>query len=457
MIFLRSIRSKLIFLYIITILLVTTGALQVTGSVVRESAVSDIVRRGFSIGDALIKGVEGLPLTKRGRLWELLGSKFHEYGEEALFIAAVDRTGTVRAHTNGGMAGMPFEIPDGTVLSTRDDGSSVRKTIRAGVSDYEFKFPLHMGDTVVGNIYLALDAYYVSSAQNRTRTKIFTMAGAALVLGLLVITLISTTMTTPLKKLSEGVSRLPDLDRTEEIKVFTKDEIGELTRAFNEMSQTILDQKSKLKENAQEIEEAYIATLRLLATVIDAKDHYTRGHSARVANLSVLVGQSMGLDEETLKDLEVSSMFHDVGKLRIPDSILNKSEPLSPSEYKEMMNHAASGAEILGMVSSLHKYIPAAMYHHERYDGSGYPEGLKLDEIPLIASIISIVDAYDAMVTSRPYRPAMMREEAIAELKRCKGTHFHPDITDHFISVLDRLGAQYHVTSRWDIRKIRNL
>jgi HD-GYP domain-containing protein (c-di-GMP phosphodiesterase class II) len=131
-------------------------------------------------------------------------------------------------------------------------------------------------------------------------------------------------------------------------------------------------------------------------------------------------------------------MFHDVGKIRTPDYILNKESPLTEDEFVHMMRHTVDGADILKVVDSLHKHIPATLYHHEWYNGGGYPEGLKGNEIPLSAAIISISDAYDAMTSSRPYRKAMSREEALQELLRCRGTQFAPHMVDAFVEVLNK-------------------
>ena len=192
-----------------------------------------------------------------------------------------------------------------------------------------------------------------------------------------------------------------------------------------------------MQKYAKEIEVAFVSTIRVLSAAIDARDKYTFGHSERVAQLSILLGKRLGLTNEELKDLEISCLFHDVGKIRTPDHILHKGGPLTNKERLSIMKHPEDGAEILKLVESLHKHIPAVMYHHEWYNAEGYPEGLKGDEIPLFASIISIVDAYDAMTTSRPYKDARSKEEAMEELKNCSGKQFAPHITKSFIEMLE--------------------
>jgi putative nucleotidyltransferase with HDIG domain len=179
-----------------------------------------------------------------------------------------------------------------------------------------------------------------------------------------------------------------------------------------------------------------MATVKVLATAIDARDSHTLGHSARVARLSRLLGERLGLGYEELHDLEMACLFHDVGKIRTPDHILHKEGRLGHEEYALMMKHTDDGADILRLVDSLHKHIPSVLHHHEWYNGEGYPARLCGDDIPLFAAIMAITDAYDAMTSSRPYKNIRTKEDAIRELKAFRGIQFNPKLTDHFIEIL---------------------
>jgi HD-GYP domain-containing protein (c-di-GMP phosphodiesterase class II) len=202
------------------------------------------------------------------------------------------------------------------------------------------------------------------------------------------------------------------------------------------MAMTIRAQRESLEGSACELEESYLSTVRILAAALDARDNYTLGHSARVAMLSLRVGRRLGLGAGVLKELEMACFLHDIGKIRVSDHILNKPAPLQADEIRLIGLHPDQGAEILGLADSLHKYVPVVRHHHERYDGSGYPAGLKGEEIPLFAQIVAIADAYDAMTTSRPYRPGRSRDEAIGEILAFRGTQFAPHLTDLFIEAL---------------------
>ncbi len=182
----------------------------------------------------------------------------------------------------------------------------------------------------------------------------------------------------------------------------------------------------------------FIDFINALTSAIDAKDPYTNGHSKRVTEYSLAVAKEMGFNEEELEQLEYLAVLHDVGKIGIKDSILNKQAPLDDEEYTEMKTHSLIGSKILVEMKSLKELAKGAKYHHERYDGKGYFEHLKGDEIPLEARIIAVADTYDAMTTDRPYRKGLEHEVAMEEIIRCSGTQFDPEVVKHFISAMEK-------------------
>ena len=193
----------------------------------------------------------------------------------------------------------------------------------------------------------------------------------------------------------------------------------------------------ELAESNQKLEQAYLDMIQTLRYTVEAKDPYTRGHSDRVSEYSVLIGEKMGLPEENIKTLRVGGLFHDIGKIGIPDSILLKTDKLSDDEYSEIKNHPSIGAHILGAASIFKNIIPIVKYHHERFDGRGYPSGLKGDEIPFLARIAAVADTFDAMTSKRSYRNALDLQFVKEEIQRCKGTQFDPQIADVFLDILD--------------------
>ena len=192
----------------------------------------------------------------------------------------------------------------------------------------------------------------------------------------------------------------------------------------------------ELKNTNEMLEKAYLESIETLRYTVEAKDTYTRGHSDRVSEISVLIGKKMNLPESDLKILQVGGIFHDIGKIGVPDSILLKEAKLTDDEYSEIKNHPSIGAHILSTASIFRDIIPIVKHHHEKYDGNGYPGRLKEEEIPYLARITAIADSFDAMTSRRTYRNALPLETVIAEFERCKGTQFDPELTDAFLDIL---------------------
>lgn len=187
----------------------------------------------------------------------------------------------------------------------------------------------------------------------------------------------------------------------------------------------------------EELESSYLSAVKTLANSIDAKDAYTSGHSERVARYALETGRLMGLDGDDLKSLHIGALLHDIGKIGISEAIITKNDRLTAEEYEIIKTHPARGATILEPAVFLSEKIPLIRYHHERYDGNGYPEGLKGDEIPLLARIVCVADSFDAMTSKRAYRDVMSLDDAREEILRCSGTQFDPDIVAAFMKLLD--------------------
>lgn len=180
-----------------------------------------------------------------------------------------------------------------------------------------------------------------------------------------------------------------------------------------------------------------------LVRAVDRRDHYTKAHAERNAELATLLGQTLGLSSEPLSALRIAGLLHDIGKIGIPDRILRKAGDLTDREREAMQQHVLLSERIIAGVPHVQEVLAAASSHHERFDGEGYPRGLKGDQIPLLGRILAVVDAYAAMTEDRPYRKALSREEAVGELRRCSGTQFDPAIVRVFISdILPRIESR---------------
>jgi len=202
------------------------------------------------------------------------------------------------------------------------------------------------------------------------------------------------------------------------------------------LSSDVLKPDSSLIGIELEARPRALSIIYALAATVDAKDSYTYGHSRKVSEYAVAVAEKLNMSQEKLSTVRAASLLHDIGKVGVPDSILNKKEPLTDEEWKPIKSHPKLGVEILRHVIDLANCLPAILHHHEHYDGRGYPSGLKGDQIPLEARILTVADSYDAMTSPRPYREQLPMEEAINELKRCAGTQFDPEIVDIFCELI---------------------
>lgn len=194
---------------------------------------------------------------------------------------------------------------------------------------------------------------------------------------------------------------------------------------------------TKLSDTYEKLEQAYLESIKTLRYTIEAKDMYTRGHSDRVAAYSVLIGKKLSLPENDLKTLEIGGLFHDIGKIGVPDSVLLKEARLTDEEYSQIKQHPNIGVHILSNASIFDDILPIVEHHHEKYDGSGYPGKLSGNDIPYLARITSIADSFDAMASKRAYRDSLELSTIISEFKRCRGTQFDPELCDLFLDILE--------------------
>ncbi|MGA9997068.1 MAG: HD domain-containing phosphohydrolase [Pyrinomonadaceae bacterium] len=200
----------------------------------------------------------------------------------------------------------------------------------------------------------------------------------------------------------------------------------------NYLESLVKQRTNELEDALGSLEEAYRSTLKALTTALETRDHETHGHSERVVIFSLRLGREMGLSKEEMNALEFGSLLHDIGKIGVPDAILRKPASLTDQEWTRMKEHPLHGQQILNGIEFLEGAARVVAQHHEKYDGSGYPLGLKGEEIDLNARIFAVADAFDAMRSDRVYRKGRSYEEALEELERCAGAHFDPTVVDAF-------------------------
>lgn len=225
-------------------------------------------------------------------------------------------------------------------------------------------------------------------------------------------------------------------------KTFSKEDLAMFISIANHAATYI--QTARLFE---EVEKLSFSTIKALVQAIEAKDLYTRGHSVRVTELAVMLAKEIGLGDRDLRILQTAALLHDVGKIGISENILLKPEKLTDSEFQKIKQHPAIGAAILQPIAGLAESINIIYHHHERFDGAGYLEGLRAEEIPLSSRILAVCDSFEAMTSDRPYRKGLSFEEAMEEMRRVAGTQLDPKLVDGLIHVLDKKHVRDQIES----------
>jgi len=266
------------------------------------------------------------------------------------------------------------------------------------------------------------DRAYAAAIQMRNHAAIF--VGVVTLLAAFLGTLFAGQISKPIQQLAEGARRLAGGEYATRVSVKSENEVGVLADAFNQMGGEIEKAIEEIRQAAAKNKELFVGSIRMLANAIDEKDPYTRGHSERVAYYSMVTAKYLGMSPEEVERVHLSGILHDVGKIGIEDKILRKAAALTDDEYEIMKQHPTKGAHILAAVPMLKDMAGAGLQHHENWDGSGYPDGLKGEDIPLLGRIVSVADAFDAMTTDRPYSKAMTYEAAIARLRFLAGKKF---------------------------------
>lgn len=433
-----SLRFKIAFFTVLLLTCISFILCIMTIKIMDNYILNEIIKRGESVGKSIAASAGYNLLAK-----DLLGLDTLVYNAKASnrdmpYVAIVDSNMKAIVHSDAPLIGETMVITHGRLFRRTADGTTVRELSESSGTIFEIVCPIIFMKRPLGNVVLGINRSVLIEAEKKITNRILIIFGIIVVLGTFASSLLASFLIKPIKELSAGVNELKEGSANKQLIIYSQDELGHLTRDFNEMSARIAEQRGKLNKYSHDLEEAYVSIVKVVAAAIDARDSYTHGHSARVAQLSCLIGRQIGFANEDLTDLEVACLFHDVGKIKTPDSILLKPGKLSPAEYNEMKCHVEYGADILSWAPSLAKYIPPTRHHHEWHNGQGYPDRLAGDDIPLFAAIITIADTFDAMTSDRPYRKALSEESALKEIRRMSGIQFRPSLVEIFIDLMEK-------------------
>jgi len=270
------------------------------------------------------------------------------------------------------------------------------------------------------------------------RRQTFRLGLLLVILSVVVGFLAAKTITRPLDLLTQTARSIANRDFTQRAEINSRTEIGELASTFNQMAEDIQRYIGDLQLASEQNRQLFIDSIEMIAAAVDAKDPYTKGHSGRVSQYSVILAAEMGLPEDEIDKIRISATLHDVGKIGIEDRVLKKPGVLTTEEFEIMKRHTVMGYEIVRQVKQLTEMLPGIRWHHEALNGRGYPDGIKGDEMPLMVRIISVADTFDAVTTDRPYQAGSEFPRALEILRKHAGTKYDPIVVDALDSALNK-------------------
>jgi putative nucleotidyltransferase with HDIG domain len=434
----KSLRGKAT-LYVLLLLAGTVvAAYAITLRTMNGHVREEIVKRAESLSRSIASAAGYNLILDDVLALDNMVFKIKDSNPDILSIAIVGPDKKAIVHSEAERAGTVLEPSQGRIVGRGVDGTWIKEIGPRAAASFAVESPIVFMDKNLGSVVLDVDWSVLAAARADAKGKLLAIFGLIFALGVGTSVWLSSSLTRPVKELASGVEELKRGQRSKPLQVYAEDELGRLTASFNEMTELITGQRERLGQYAHELEEAYVSTVRVLGAAIEARDHYTLGHSTRVAGFAVELARTLGLGPDKVEEIEIACLFHDVGKIKIPDAILHKKGRLDPREFMEMRRHPEYGAEILSKSRTLIKYIPAVRHHHEWYNGSGYPDGLSRDMIPDEAAIISLADAFDAMTSDRPYRDALATERALTIIRESAGKQFHPDFSRVFLEINEK-------------------
>jgi HD-GYP domain-containing protein (c-di-GMP phosphodiesterase class II) len=389
-----------------------------------------VVDNGATIGT-----VEAIVSLRR------ISERIRDEGKGDVTAFLVDRNGRVLLHSE---AAVEVRHPDLSYLKIVQEFSKAPVRLTIAYEDKRGGEPETMLGTVApigrpdwGVVVQKPEKLAYASVSTMVRATI-TWISIALVLAILAAIVFASGIAGPVRVLVRRTREIANGNYHQRVELKTRNEIGELAENFNAMSGAIETAIEQLKKAAHENHLLFINSVRMLAAAIDAKDPYTRGHSERVARYSIAIGKNLGISEQDMRNLRISALLHDVGKIGIDDRILRKPGALSEDEFEVMKGHPAKGAAIMSGVAQLIDIVPGMKYHHEKWSGGGYPDNLAAEEIPMQARIVAIADTFDAMTTNRPYQKAMEVAYVVEKIRSFAGTRFDPLVVEAFASAVQR-------------------
>ena len=378
------------------------------------------------------RSVVGVDPTSEQQLWNA--------GLPIIFV--VDQSGTALFHPDSALVDSKRPMTDLKIVEEwRQSNSQIQSGLVPFTAQYNEQSHAMIGaystaqlgkNMRLGVITMQDESKALASVgEMRWQTWIISLAFAFL--ALIVGSVAARALTKPIHDLSVAAENIAGGDLSTRVDARNITEIGALGASFNTMADELEDHIARLAKAAAENRELFVGTVKALSAAIDGKDKYTRGHSERVARISVAIGRQMDLPEDELETLRISALLHDVGKIAIDDSILKKPAALTDEEFAIMKTHPQKGYKIMSQIPAMKDFLPGMYMHHEMVNGQGYPQGLKGDQIPLQAKIVSVADTFDAMTIDRPYSKGMLLDEALERIRTFIDTRYDANVVEALV------------------------
>jgi HD-GYP domain-containing protein (c-di-GMP phosphodiesterase class II) len=424
-----KIRSQLI-LGIIAIVILSVTATTVV--LVRDAG--EIIQGQINEKAVIIinyfKGVSAEPLLNNDEV--TLNTYLNEMisTEGLVYLIITGRDGDVKAGNDSSLlgAGLKNRLPQ--IVTGENNVSLKYKGRDYSVIAFSGTVDVKAGHskTEVGKIYAGFDNEYVKEKLFKVYVKSAGIAAGVIIISILFVIALMHRVMNPLNNLVSGTNKIAAGDLSYKIKISAGNEFQELANSFNGMT-------DKLKDY-------YDGILNAFTVAVDTQDKYIPAHAKRVSKMALKTAVAAGLSPKRAENLRVAAILKDVGNIGVKRRILDKKDPLTADDVLEIQKHPEIGAKIIKNIDALKDVVPIIVAHHERFDGNGYPDGKKGEEIPVEARILAVADAYDAMTTEREHRKALDKEEAVYELRLNKGKQFDPVITERFIEVINKEGGK---------------
>ncbi|HRU38327.1 MAG TPA: HD domain-containing phosphohydrolase [Candidatus Goldiibacteriota bacterium] len=413
---------------IVTIILVSVAAITFVLARDAESILMQSVENRAGLVINYLSGVVVDPMLKKDELQLNYFIKKVSDTPGLSFIIISDNSGNIIGASSVSDIGKNIKKDFPELASLPESGSDTAeldyrgRRIRAKVFYSPIEVKSGTQSAAAGRIDAGFDLSVIESAVYGVYIKSGVIAAIVIIFSIIITFLFANTITRPLEKLIEGTETVAAGNLRHKIKLNVNNEFRSLANSFNSMTEKLNDY--------------YDGVLNAFAFALDSKDKYTPGHSKRVAMFAMELAKSAGMGARQVENLRIAALLKDVGNISVDSNIFVKKEALTPDDIIKIQKHPEISARILKNIPQLKDVVPIILQHHERYDGLGYPAGLKGDEILKEAKILAIADAYDAMITPREHRAALSKEECIYELRENKGKQFDPLLTEKFIELI---------------------